>query len=84
MANWLNDHASSDESELALVYLAMLQFKREKFCDWLVMSAMGAGLVDDSMYVIYSISTAAAKSLILLGSAYLMSPLSLTWAPSDD
>ena len=43
MANWLNDHASSDESELALVYLAMLQFKQEKFCDWLVMSAMGAG-----------------------------------------
>ena len=43
-----------------------------------MMSAMGAGLVDDSMYVIYSISTAAAKSLILLGSAYLMSPLSLT------
>ena len=43
MANWLNDHASSDESELALVYLAMLQFKWKKFCDWLVMSAMGAG-----------------------------------------
>ena len=43
-----------------------------------MMSAMGAGLVSDSIYVIYSISAAAAKSLILLGSAYLMSPLSLT------